>query len=224
MAMQISGGINKKLFSNDFGGVFSLTYNNSNRYNEITRQDFNFSDTTALYRYIDSTYTNNVLAGALLNLGYKISENNKIVFKNSFTINSTDATIIRGGNNFEQATLVRNYAYDFVANTLFNSQLSGDHFIKKAGLKIHWEGGFAQLTRSQPDFRKLFYNRNPEDSTFLAYVPFGSASPSLAGKFFSNLDENVYSGALDLIFPFNLFKNKSNIKAGLFYQGRDRAF
>ncbi|MBA2422411.1 MAG: carboxypeptidase-like regulatory domain-containing protein [Chitinophagales bacterium] len=224
MAMQISGGLNKKLFSNDFGGVFSLTYNNSNRYNEITRQDFNFSDTTALYRYIDSTYTNNVLAGALLNLGYKISENNKIVFKNSFTINSTDATIIRGGNNFEQATLVRNYAYDFVANTLFNSQLSGDHFIKKAGLKIHWEGGFAQLTRSQPDFRKLFYNRNPEDSTFLAYVPFGSASPSLAGKFFSNLDENVYSGALDLIFPFNIFKNKSNIKAGLFYQGRDRAF
>jgi hypothetical protein len=78
MAMQISGGLNKKLFSNDFGGVFSLTYNNSNRYNEITRQDFNFSDTTALYRYIDSTYTNNVLAGALLNLGYKISENNII--------------------------------------------------------------------------------------------------------------------------------------------------
>jgi TonB-dependent receptor len=224
VAMQLSGGLNKKLFKNDFGGVFSLTYNNANRYNTITRQDYNFSDTNALYKYIDSTYTNSILSGALLNLGYRISENNKIVFKNSFSVNSTDATIIRGGQNIEQAYFVRNYAYDFVSNTLFNSQLSGDHFIKKTDLKIHWEGSYARLTRSQPDFRKLFYNRNSEDEEFLAYIPFGSASPTLAGKFYSDLDENIYSGAADFTYAFNFLKNKSSVKTGIFYQARDRNF
>lgn len=223
-AMQLSGGLNKKLFKNDFGGIFSLTYNNSNRYNLITRQDYNFSDTNALYKYTDSTYSNSILTGALLNLGYRISENHKIVFKNSFSVNATDATIIRGGQNFEQAYYVRNYAYDFVSNTLFNSQLSGDHHAKKSGLKVHWEGSYARLTRSQPDFRKLFYNSNGEDEPFLAYIPFGSASPTLAGKFYSDLDENIYSGAVDFTLPFNFLKNKSSIKTGFFYQARDRNF
>ncbi|MBA3647704.1 MAG: TonB-dependent receptor [Chitinophagales bacterium] len=229
MAFQISGGLNTKLFKNDFGGIVSVTYNNSNRYNLITRQDFNFSDTGALYRYNDSTYSNNILTGLMVNLGYKFSDRNKILFKNSYTVNSTNSAIIRGGTNFEQNYYVRNYAYDFVSNTLFNSQLAGDHYFEEHGIKLHWELGYAHIGRSEPDFRKLFYNKNiypndGNDTSFLAYIPFGSASPSLAGKFFSTLGENVYSESTDISFPFNFLKNKSSAKAGLYYQARDRTF
>lgn len=223
---QVSGGWKKTLSGSDLGGIFSLTYSNSQRFHLITRQDYNLTDTSALYRYKDSTYINNVLAGALFNVGLKISRNSKIVFKNSYTINTSDHTIVRGGTNYEQQFYVRNFAYNFIENKMLNSQLVGDHYLNGSNIKLHWEGSYARITRSEPDYRKLYYNRNIDDTsgTFLAYVPFGSASPSLAGKFYSALTENIYSGAVDGSYNFNFLKQKSILKTGFFYQQRGREF
>jgi TonB-dependent receptor len=218
---QVSGGwTNRK-----FGGVFSLSYNNSNRFNLNTRQDFNFSDTLPLYRYNDSAYSQSILTGVLLNFGYRLSPDHKIAFKNSYTINSSDVTTIRGGSNFEQQFDVRNYAYDFVENQLLNSQLSGEHFLPAARVKIDWTAGYSKTSRTQPDFRKLYYNRTlGTEDPFLAFIPVGSASPTLAGKFYSNLFENSYSAGLNASYGFDFLEKKSNLKVGAFYQYRDREF
>jgi TonB-dependent receptor len=221
-AGQVSGGLNK----GKFGGVVSLTYDNTPRFNQVTRQDFNFSDTTALYRYYDSVYTDAVLMGALLNVGYKFSPTGKIAFKNSYTINSTNSFTVRGGSNLEQQFDVRNFAYDFVSNQLLNSQLSGENLWPKSKLKLDWNVGFARVSRSQPDFRKLYYNRTLGDtsSPFLAFIPVGSASPNLAGKFYSDLYENTWTGGINASYGFEFLKNKSTVKTGLFYQNRAREF
>jgi TonB-dependent receptor len=221
-AGQVSGGMNK----GKFGGVVSLTYDNTPRFNQVTRQDFNFSDTTALYRYYDSVYTNAVLMGALLNVGYKYSPTGKIAFKNSYTINSTNSFTVRGGSNLEQQFDVRNFAYDFVSNQLLNSQLTGENLWMQSKLKLDWNASFARLSRSQPDFRKLYYNRTLGDTTspFLAFIPVGSASPNLAGKFYSDLYENTWTGGINASYGFQFLNNKSTVKTGLFYQNRAREF
>src|SRR5574343_69875 len=65
----------------------------------------------------------------------------------------------------------------------------------------------------------LYYkNRTPQgtasDSIFTAYVPFGSPSPDFAGKFFSNLGEDLYAAMGEIAIPYKFLKEKSTFKIG----------
>ncbi len=221
MAAQLSAGIG----GNKVGSIFSVTYNHSRRFNEVIRQDFNFLDQHPLYRYLDSTYSSQVLTGVLWNLGWRLAPHHKLAFKNSYTINSTDLVIVRGGVNLEQQFDVRNYAYDFTSNQLGTSQLLGEHWFARPRLKLDWTAGISRTVREQPNLRKLYYNRNVgTNEPYLAYVPVGSASPSYAGKFYSDLFENAYSAAINLSHKFTLAKEPAQVKTGVYFQHRNREF
>lgn len=223
---QFTGGLKKNLFGHEFGAILSLSYNADYRYSNITRADYNF-DTTAIYRYHDDQYKYNVLVGGLLNLAYKFNDKNKITLKNSYSTNTDNITTLRTGPYYERTYDVQNYAYYYVENHFISTQLEGDHFIKPGKMKLEWSAGYAKVTRDEPNYRKLFYTKNfdaaPEDP-FLAYIPFGSASPDLSGRFYSSLDENIYSGSVDLSLPFRFLNNSSSLKLGTYQQWRDRAF
>jgi hypothetical protein len=111
-----------------------------------------------------------------------------------------------------------------VENTLLTNQLEGYHFIPGAKIKIDWNGAYSKTTRSQPDYRRLVYFKNYEDTIFSTYVPAGSASPNYGGKFYSDLAENSYSGGVNVSVPFVLMKNTSTFKVGTFHQWKDRQF
>lgn len=224
-SFQISGGLKKKLFNHDLGVLVALSYAADYRFSEVTRADYNF-DTSAVYRYYDDVYKYNVLLGGLVNFSYKINDNNKITWKNSYSTNTDDITTLRNGSYYERTYYVKNFAYYYSENHFFNTQLLGSHYIKPGKMKLEWNAGYARTSRSEPDYRKLFYNRNFDsaDSIYYAYVPFGSASPDLAGRFYSQLDENIYNVGIDLSVPFHFLKNTSNLKLGTYQQYRDRSF
>ncbi|MCS6992007.1 MAG: carboxypeptidase-like regulatory domain-containing protein [Chitinophagales bacterium] len=225
MMPNYSGQFSAGMGNPQFGGIISITYNRSQRFNQNIRQDFDFLETNPKFRYLDSAYATSVLAGALFNIGWRISAMDKITFKNSYTINSSDLTTVRGGQNIEQQFDVRNYAYEFVSNQLYNSQLLGEHALFKSRLRIQWYGAYSLTRRDQPDFRKLYYNRNSGSADpFLAYIPVGSASPNLAGKFYAYLQEDAYSGEVKLTYHFNVQERKNALRTGLFYQHRNRVF
>ena len=91
---------------------------------------------------------------------------------------------------------------------------------------IDGQGGFAWVRRFQPNTRRMSYSINlddPTDTVYTADIP-PQVNIGLAGMFFSELDEKIYSGGTDLSIPFTLFKNKQFFKTGFYFQLKDRVF
>lgn len=226
---QIAFGYNDSLFKNDFGVVGALTYNNSRKLQIIKRQDFN-PDLSQLFNYKDSIHKENILWGAMLNFAYKIGENHKISFKNMYSTNSEDAVIDRTGFNYENDQMIHATSMQYTSNSLLSNQLSGDHLVSKAKIKIRWGAAYNNTKRIVPDMRRMHYYKNitpvgsESDSVFTAFVPFGVASNSYAGKFFSKLDENLKAAYLEVAIPFTILKHKQTLKIGGAEQFKTRSF
>ncbi|MEO6168136.1 MAG: TonB-dependent receptor [Chitinophagales bacterium] len=221
---QLVGGFKKRTGkTSSFSLVGGATYNSSNKLSTFSRYDF-ASDGTPQYEYFDSQSKNNVSWGSLLNLAYSINDNNRITYKNSYTVNTDDIMTVRTGDEFSNVRDITAYAYNYIENSLLNSQIEGYHFLQGSKIKIDWNGAYSKTTRKQPDYRRLYYFKNYEDSAYTTYVPFGSASPNYGGKFYSNLFENNYSAGVNASIPFVLFKNTSTFKLGTFHQWKSRDF
>ncbi|MBK9457153.1 MAG: hypothetical protein IPO24_17005 [Bacteroidetes bacterium] len=143
----------------EFGVIGAVTYNNSYATNYIERNDYD-NEITPIYEYTDDQYKNNVLWGGLLNLSYKINDNNKFSFKNSYSVNSSDITTMRGGLNYSKAVEVQNEYYEFSSNQLTSSIVGGDHFLSGSKTKIKWSAGINTLKRDQPNYRTVNYFKN----------------------------------------------------------------
>ncbi len=227
-SLQTVGGYSTTFKNNSaFGLIGALTYNRSQRINYIERNDFEL-DSKPVFTFSDTVARDNVLAGALLNLGYRLNANHKITLRNTYNINSEDATINRFGDNKLTEQLIKASSAQFTSNTLLVNQLSGEHIFGKRKLKVQWAGAYNNINRNTPDLRKTYYVQNysngTTDSTFSAYVPIGKASPNYAGKFYSTLHENIYNGKVDITFPFNIKNVPQSIKVGGFAQSKNRVF
>ncbi|HUM47132.1 MAG TPA: TonB-dependent receptor [Chitinophagales bacterium] len=221
---QLVGGFKKRTGkTSSFSLVGGATYNSSNKLSNFSRYDF-ASDGTPQYEYFDSQSKNNVSWGSLVNLAYSLNDNNRITFKNSYTVNTDDIMTVRTGDEFSNVRDIKAYAYNYIENSLLNSQLEGSHFLRGSKIKIDWNGAYSKTTRKQPDYRRLYYFKNYEDSAYTTYIPFGSASPNYGGKFYSNLFESNYSAGVNASIPFVLFKNTSTFKMGTFHQWKSRDF
>lgn len=208
-----------------FGVIGAITYNRSNRFNEIKRKEYEFGQ-SYIYNYTDSTYRDNILAGAMLNVGYKINSKNKLTFRSNLNINSEDQTIRRSGVQIINEQNIQNTALWFSSNTLLTTQLSGEHTISKHKIKLNWNTTLNEINRNTPDLKKTYYIRNytnPDDTLYRAYVPM-QASPNYSGRFYSNLNEKVYNGKLDIGMPFKISKVTQHVKTGLFIQTKNRDF
>ncbi|MBP6335818.1 MAG: TonB-dependent receptor [Bacteroidia bacterium] len=226
--LQLSFGDQMNVGKSKFGYIGALTYNRTAKTQSVARGDFDF-DGSARYDYLDEQYSDNVLAGGILNMTMKFSDNNKISLKNYLSVNSENATIMRTGDDIELQQEKQSNALQYTSNVLFNSQLAGEHYLPKSKLGIKWYAGAGAISREVPDLRRMQYYRNfdiseASDTVFKAYVPFGSASPNYAGKFYSSLDEKIYNAGVDLSVPVKIFKKNATVKFGGSEQYKDRTF
>jgi outer membrane receptor protein involved in Fe transport len=226
MGVQWTTGFSKMIKSSTFGGIAAVTYNNSYKMDIAERREYNF-DRTKIFEYVDDQFKNNILWGAMLNLGYKIDDNHKITLRNSFNTNSTNQTTLRVGRDNESNNLINGSLASFTSNTLLGTQLSGNHFLPESKVKINWIASFNDVQRNTPNLRKMLYQKSADANNLYpqeAYVPVGSASPNYAGKFYSTLHEKSYSANLDVSKAFQLFDKKQVIKVGGFLQQKNRDF
>jgi len=220
---------------NEAGFIVSLSHNNSYRFTPTER---NFFDVMAgndqLYAYKDSTYKREVLWGAMANFAVKIGTHNKFFFKNAFTVNSEDQTIVRWGKdnmNNDPINYVNKTAYFFQQNQFLTSQLGGEHFITAAKIKIKWNLNFNNINRTIPDFRRFTRSTTVNDFTgelnpYTANIQ-STIDLTQAGRLYTQLDEQLYSGGVDVQLPIEKLsgkKLKTEFKTGGFYQIRERAF
>jgi TonB-dependent receptor len=230
-SVQINGGFSSKLFNKKIGGSLALTYSKSNRRVEFENKFFSINNGTAdvNFDYFNNKYSQDVLAGALANLTVQLNNNNRITVRNLFNINASDYTIVRTGLDFESdpslGENVRAKELAFKSSIYNNTQINGDHNISKLGVKLKWYGGFGILDQYIPDQRRIQYNqaRNTPNAPFLLLMS-NTLSQKSGSRFYSNLNDYIYTAGGDLAKTFDWLQQKQTIKGGYLFQVKDRLF
>ena len=221
-----------KVLKREAGSVFSLTYNSTNATLFSARREFEEQgDSVQKVRdYTDTLFTNNILASAMWNFSFKINSNNQIGFKNLVSVNSDDKVVVRKGIfDANTPTFEKSNVRWFTENNIYSGQLNGDHYIEKAKVRIKWVGGYSAIQRDIPNLRKMVYQKSSSSETdsvkYSAVLFENTVYPNSAGSmFFSTNKENIKSAGLDITKSFKVLSSKHEVKAGGFYQFRNREF
>jgi outer membrane receptor for ferrienterochelin and colicin len=231
-SLQISGGFNTQLFKKKVGGVFALTYASNNRNLQFDNNIYSLNRATKTadtsYVYSNNRYSKDVLWGAMANFAVQLNGNNKISIKNIFNINATDYVTLRTGRDYEfgtGGTPIRARELAFKSNTLFNTQITGEHNIPQLQSKFKWYGSFTILDQYIPDQKRLQYNLNQSTGIYEALIGSGLARSQKSGSiFYSNLSDYIYTAGGDWSTNFNLFGQKQTVKGGYLFQVKDRLY
>jgi TonB-dependent receptor len=224
-----------KLFKKEAGSIFALTYNNTNNIFATNRREFEeqggIYDVAKTRDYIDTTYSNAILASALWNLAYKFNGNNQIGFKNLFSINSEDRVITRrGSQDIVTQTWERSTVRWFVQNQIYSTQLNGDHYFEPAKIKFKWVAGYSDIKRETPNLRRMTYVKNSplEDDSVKYNAVIGTTGTGAANAgtmIFNTTKEKMQSIRYDVSRAFKLGdKTKHEVLLGGNHIFRDRIF
>jgi len=198
------------------GIAFAYTYQNSRDTRQNIRREFEEQSTGVVLRseLNDSVFTTNVLNSAMLNLDFKINNNNKLKFKNIYSLNSEDKVTIRNGvremdNNPHFYEISSNRWY--TQNNMYTGQLEGEHQLFKEFLQMNWNLGYSDIKRSIPNMRRIVYQKsamdiNDPESEFTAVVQNNGTIPTAAGNmFWSATNEKIANAKYD-------FEKKTEVK------------
>lgn len=213
-----------------FGLILSANYRNSQNISPEVRNDFNEINngqtTQSLFQYNDTYYNFSANLGLLANLSY-VKGGNKFALKNLMNNSYEDNYLTRLGSVTDLQQYRKVSQQEIIGRRLVNSVLEGDHLIsEKKQSKINWNVSFSNFNSDQPDLRRLSYSKdladaNNDNVNFQAGVP-TVATPSSSGRFYSDLNENVYGAAVNYTTPFTIAKKTQTFKAGLLKQYKYR--
>ncbi|HCK20914.1 MAG TPA: hypothetical protein DHW15_01750, partial [Bacteroidetes bacterium] len=222
-SLQLSFGLNRELSGNRFGLIGGITYSGSRETVFTARNDYQ-ADGSTLYQYEDTTYARNILWGAVLNLAYRIGNNNQIALRNSVSVNGRDLTTIRGGFNSNSDNFLALEYYEFLSNFLGSTMLSGSHAFSNSKLKINWTAGYNRIVRDQPDLRTSYYFTPSLDEPFFSVFAVNNITVEGNFKYYSFLQENSVNGTFDISYPYQIKGNSQVVKVGTMITRKDRAF
>ncbi len=185
-----------EIAGNDFGIISSINYGNGYSMDEMYRAVYYSDGTTFQHKGtgVNTTFATSV--GGLLNLSYKIGTNTSISFKNTYN-NASDFSVIQI-DGLKEFTQIIQTSLEYLQKNMYSTQLVGEHYFEFLNSQLNWRGGYSISQRNQPDLRRLRYSRNDSAQPYrldIYSLPQGSSSQ--AGRFFSNLVEDGFSGALD---------------------------
>ena len=224
-SFQLAGGRNFKISENRLGIIGSLSYQNTNKFLQIERNDFNI-DKTQIYSYTDNQYKKQYNHGGMLNATYSINSKNKISFNNLATISGSDQYIEREGHEIEQTRSIKAYSMLYSSTVILNNQLTGEHELSSRGNLLKWSVANSYVWKNTPSYRRMTYLKNDDadiSDPYIAYIPIGFPSPNYAGRFYSSQSEQFTTGRIDLNIPLN--EEKSNyLKFGLSSDFKNRSF
>ncbi len=168
--------------------------------------------------YLGRESTHEVRLGGLLNAEYSVTPANNLALNLIFNRTVEDQARVLEGFNLDSNTDQRNTRIQYVANALFQGQLSGKHYLDwlAGGSTLGWRGVFSRASRYEPNTREVLYRR-ASDGRFLfdTFVQSGSI-------FHQELGENGYGGGLDLELPFRLRGLPGAVSLGGAIARRDR--
>lgn len=226
--LQLSLGNNFNLFDNPLGVFIAYSYRTGFSNTDMTRTQYNI-DLSTLEDIGGRNSEFSVLNGGIVNLNYKIGNNNKIGLKTTYSVNSEDVTsYLEGTRKYtsEENKDFKMYETKFTERQLLSTILSGDHYISKLNkTTIDWKISYSEAIRNEPDIKTMSYEKSAgSDDLFNARI--GSvADADGGGRFFSNLKDINRSILLNFTTPFFRLKDKNTkIKFGVFGSTTSRNF
>lgn len=222
-SFQISLGSRVNLFKNPLGFFAAYTYRNTFTNKNVSLDGYD-DDNNLLTDFKGQSSVYKVSWGALLNLSYKIGDNNKLSIKNSYVLDGEDETQALQG--YTQDFSKKTYSTLFKERTLRSIQVSGDHYIAKfSNLKINWTASYSDARRDEPDYKTLSYQRDPtsDDPNYYAAITTGSLTFDGGSRLFTKLFDISRLIKTDFEIPVKKLKNLI-IKSGVLATGTRRTF
>ncbi len=215
-----SYGDDLELFGRSIGILGSLTYSNSysNKSDVIERVFSTAGLANPEVDYSGDETTHSVSLGGLANLSYELAPTSRITANFVYNRLMDDEARVYEGYNLDTGSDQRNFRLRFLAQTLINAQLKGEHrlgFLNDA--RFDWRGAWSRAGRYEPNTREVLYREDEDNGRFLFdnFVSSGSV-------FHQDLVDDTHSGAGDLDIPFTVGNRTGAIKLGGSISTRDR--
>ncbi|MFT6815486.1 MAG: TonB-dependent receptor [Sphingobacteriales bacterium] len=222
-------GNQHKVFGNSLGYFGAITYSRSlDAYydGEIGRYFLNREGDSKLIRelyYKDEKSTDDVLVGALANIGYKIGTNNKIGA--TFLQNQSTSVETRYQSKGEKQRVdpdatINSRKLGYQARTSRTLQLKGDHVLnQKRGVKLSWLTSQSNSEHLEPDLR--YFTIVEKFGEQLIDVTLSDAPI----RFFRSMEEQSRDSKVNVEVPFTFIgTSKSKLSFGVSHLTRDRVF
>lgn len=193
---QASGGLSEQLGFGTLGLVFVAGYDNKWQSREGVRQEGYIDEgelkvgTDYQFQSTQNDIGLNLLGGVSLEAG-----DHEVRWTNFYTRNTTKEARTRAGFNYLSGNVVRDDYTEWSVRQLFSTQLAGEHFFGEAW-EAKWRLAYAKTTRDAPYETRFGYGQLP-DGTFVHNIQSNRIS-------FSELDDDLLSGGLDLSYRLNL--------------------
>lgn len=193
---QASGGLSEQLGFGTLGLVFVAGYDNKWQSREGVRQEGYIDEgelkvgTDYQFQSTQNDIGLNLLGGVSLEAG-----DHEVRWTNFYTRNTTKEARTRAGFNYLSGNVVRDDYTEWSVRQLFSTQLAGEHFFGEAW-EANWRLAYAKTTRDAPYETRFGYGQLP-DGTFVHNIQSNRIS-------FSELDDDLLSGGLDLSYRLNL--------------------
>ncbi len=215
-----------------FGFVTSLSYQRNFNYfnNGVTGR---YSLPGASSEQLNPAYdlrtergAESVLAGANLNMSYKVAPTSKIALNLMYNRSSDKTADFREGQ-WSQEVFGPNDIYQtnmlqFLERSIGSVQLKGKHTLGKRNIEIEWLSSLAQSTQDEPDLRYFSrdYILEPEGRVY----DVDEAAYGEPVRYYRDMLETNWDNRVDVTVPFVSKGGDSFIKVGGGFLDKERDF
>ena len=195
--------------------ITALNYSNTNAnlLNATQERYQGIKNDELAAKWTDQTFQNSVRIGAMSNWAYTLNPRNKLTFSNLYNQIATDQTTVRTGLNAVDGIEYQKYGFRYEQKSIWSSQLAGAHDLSDRQ-KLTWTAGYGYTNRNEPDYRQFSMSRAPKSEKYSIDIPL-SGSPSLnqGGRYFSDLGEVTFTGAVNFEQKLGAAETKEPIKS-----------
>lgn len=220
-----------KLFGRSLGVMFAGSY--QRQYTAYTGGNYGLYELSGLYNatsvltpqltLTDNQSQDDVLWGAMLNMGYNINTKNKISFSlmHNQGGTATNRSLVGHKQRDEAEDIFYTRTYAYTQRGLTTAQLRGKHVISALrDMEIAWQSSLANSTQNEPDLRYFTYRYMADlDRYFIK-----PSSDRVPARFYRDMSQINWSNRLDFTLPFKWNGLSAQAKAGGAYVYRSRQF
>lgn len=215
------------LFGKKLGYLFGFRYGNTVRYdpNGISQRllgedagfGVEFRDSARISKETNSW-------SILMNLAYKLNDNNKITLLYMPNFSGTNDVSrfsnMPDGNPGQDFSIRNNIFYEQRKQQIM--QFSSQHFVPKIKLKIDLNATYTAGKSLAPDFKLIQYQYNITGDSTISYEFATNAGQGIR-RFYRSLNENIFDSRINMELPLDVnSKLARKLKFGGAFQGSDR--
>jgi hypothetical protein len=220
-----------KMGNSEAGNSTAITYSLSNNSDDINIDDYSIFDfgnnnPSYLNEFRDRSYTNSARVSIMHNWAFLLGNKSKIEFRNLFNQAGYTRTTMRTGREwYNDGRYIRSEDMRYLNRTIYSGQLAGNHSLNKTGdLSLEWITGYSASVKNEPDTKRYRYIQNLQRPDEYMLLFSDQADLSSMSRMWIHLNENAISASFNLNYRMNISGFRPEIKAGFYFENKDRRF